>query len=1668
MGTGYGAGRRGLGVLRAWSWALSAACAAVLLSMALVCPAGALAKGAVLESSGVRAELSQTLQRPGPVVVSAGGRGAPGAPVGRMVASSAFADTWYAPGRPAVTRVYGAPVNFRTADGRWQPIDKDFVAGLGGFENAAGPFTLRVPESLTAGVSVSEQGRSVSFTLMGAGTSPPAVEGNVARFGRVLAGTDLTYVSEDNGVEELATLTGASAPTRLSYQLSLSSGLSPRRVGDGSLELVDGQGTVWFVLPVPFAFPAGAGVGAGRRLPVSVSRFGSGWVMTVDTGQAWVRRALRRGSVVVDPSVEQKSTIGCTVKEETAKTSYCLGENLLVGSDATHKQNHALLYFPLSGIPSASVILDAKLGVKLAAHSTSNAEAVGVYRVTKKWTNGVQIETKPTWEEYAKEQKWSTPGGDYATPAHNSDASVNPSVGTSNGWQYWYPTRLVQEWVNGPTVPEQAVANKEDKEEEPYKEGQENLGLIIKDEHDSEAPANLLEFESPGHTAPYLEVAYAPRGTGEESEYTIISTPVTSRANMGVNVASGDLIVQGNDMSMPGIAELGFTSLRTWNGLETGEVENTFEGTGAWTEANNSENKLTVFSDGSVALQGASGEWIPFTHQSNKSFVTPRGSKAYMCETGSPKSEFALCPETLPSGTKYRLIYAASGNYINYNAEGVGTGLTNRWGDTIKLEHPSKTKAVYTDTHSHKIEETFNEGGAVTEVKDVSGGRATKYGYYSPEGHILETFTDAAGHQTKYKYNPNMTKLTDPDGHVIEFEYDTQHRVTKIIRIEKTEHPKEGATTTFTYYEGTSVPTACGGTAKATVVKDPDWTKEKEHETLYCSNVLDEVEKVFDALGNETKITHDQYANPTATTAPARETGAARGVISLVYSAGGWDQLCEISGLSKQVETCPTTAETEGYSTNAAYKDTTFPFQASREQAAREPEGKRQTTYLCYSAGSGPCEGETSTPEKEVGGAVRRETDPFKIAKQNTQNAEYESNGNIKSSTSVDGHETTYKYNVTTGYLEEVKPPKGAGLGIEKIEPDADGRPHVIEQCREEGACASPYKETLTYNALDQVTEAVYTGPGTTKTFKYTYDADGNLEKREDPTGTTKVIYDKLNRPTEETLPSSAKNVYGYDEASNLTSFTDSGGTTEYLYNGLNELKAMAEPGGNCGKEPAKCTTFTHDNDGSLTKITFPSGATLNYTLEPKTGLPVEISAKNHENKVVLANTYEYMEGIKIKNEKGEEEEEHRATPLIETDKYTGPSGSADTLYDYDELDRLGEALTSSSSEALKACYLYYYNGEQRTETQGGPKSEACTEKTKWYDYNEGNQLNCRVKEVTEKCAEKGEVDEYHYEAAGNETRSKLEKEPETTFSYNNVQQLEHLTPPGKAEETLKYLGSGQSNLTALGTKTLQNSALGLTQQTTESKTSYYAHTPEGLLIDERLPGGEDYNPIYDAQGDVIGLLNSKGELAQTITYGPFGENPTVTEILKGAGYKTEIDVFMFQGGYHTEEGGVEKGEGDAPNGLYHFGERYYEPTTGRWTQPDPEGEEGYTFAGDDPVNARDPSGENYQYWLTVSQAVDLRIVLEGGAEATELADKLGPVVGLLGQIAAIYIEEYVIPALDLATTYSEDRNKKRKKKERVWGVTISVHTILGGHHHDIPDGIVDFYPREEGDAPKV
>ncbi|GGX36568.1 hypothetical protein GCM10010383_78380 [Streptomyces lomondensis] len=95
---------------------------------------------------------------------------------------------------------------------------------------------------------------------------------------------------------------------------------------------------------------------------------------------------------------------------------------------------------------------------------------------------------------------------------------------------------------------------------------------------------------------------------------------------------------------------------------------------------------------------------------------------------------------------------------------------------------------------------------------------------------------------------------------------------------------------------------------------------------------------------------------------------------------------------------------------------------------------------------------------------------------------------------------------------------------------------------------------------------------------------------------------------------------------------------------------------------------------------------------------------------------------------------------------------------------------------------------------------------------------------------------------------------------------------------------------------------------------------PAGTL--NSMPtGGKSYYYLTDATGNVLGLVDDTGKRTHTYAYGPTG-------LPRGTTTEAVSQPYRYTGAYLD------------PTGLYKMGHRYYDPTLGRFTQPDPSGQE--------------------------------------------------------------------------------------------------------------------------------
>ncbi|MEV5451482.1 RHS repeat-associated core domain-containing protein [Streptomyces sp. NPDC052535] len=459
---------------------------------------------------------------------------------------------------------------------------------------------------------------------------------------------------------------------------------------------------------------------------------------------------------------------------------------------------------------------------------------------------------------------------------------------------------------------------------------------------------------------------------------------------------------------------------------------------------------------------------------------------------------------------------------------------------------------------------------------------------------------------------------------------------------------------------------------------------------------------------------------------------------------------------------------------------------------------------------------------------------------------------------------------------------------------------------------------TYTYDALGRV-ETVKDGRGVTTvygydsrdrvrevsstnfTVTYSYDGDGNVTTRSDASGFTKWEYDELNRESVRTLQNGAQTALAYTPGGDVDFYTDPTGTTDYTWDEAGRLDYLVAPDG-------KSTDFDYNNNDKRTKTVYPGGTTQTVTIDDN-GRPERIRTTSGTQTFVDL-TYSYASA-------GKDTTKIRTS----TDNLT----KLKTSYTYDSQDRLSYALEADAAGARKASWLYCWDKAGNLTSQDGSKN-TCPGGTT-YTYDDASELT----------GKNGSTTGWSYDKLGNETGA-AGNTPRTNESWTDYSQLAGITAGGKTYD-LVHAGTTNAERTKLGSTWFHHTALGLASTTTNGVDTGFIREPAGTL-NSMTTGGKSYYYLTDATGNVLGLVDDAGKRTHTYAYGPTGTpRGTTTEAVP--------QPYRYAGAYAD------------PTGLYKMGHRYYAPTLGRFTQPDPSGQEknAYLYAGGDPINNTDPSG---------------------------------------------------------------------------------------------------------------
>ncbi len=250
--------------------------------------------------------------------------------------------------------------------------------------------------------------------------------------------------------------------------------------------------------------------------------------------------------------------------------------------------------------------------------------------------------------------------------------------------------------------------------------------------------------------------------------------------------------------------------------------------------------------------------------------------------------------------------------------------------------------------------------------------------------------------------------------------------------------------------------------------------------------------------------------------------------------------------------------------------------------------------------------------------------------------------------------------------------------------------------------------------------------------------------------------------------------------------------------------------------------------------------------------------------------------------------------------------------------------------------YSYDANGNR---TQAGVSFQLSSQPTSYYDYNAANQMCLSSTVGHNNCVAHGGSSDlaYAYDANG----SQLNAPPADrngAFTYD-AKGFTASIRSGAATTAFAYADIDQTERTQVGPTAVSNSALGVAATVAGSTRADYTRTDHGGLVSQRLGTGSAYY-LFDGLGSVTGLTDASANPVASYRYDPYGNDIATTA--------TVANPFRYAGG-----------QLDAATGLTKFGARYYDPTTGRFTQQDPSGQEAnaYAYVGGNPVNRVDPSG---------------------------------------------------------------------------------------------------------------
>jgi len=960
-----------------------------------------------------------------------------------------------------------------------------------------------------------------------------------------------------------------------------------------------------------------------------------------------------------------------------------------------------------------------------------------------------------------------------------------------------------------------------------------------------------------------------------------------------------------------------------------------------------------------------------------------------------------------PLGKRIDRTYDADNNVLT---ETVITSELNAAGNSVEVK--SKTEWTY-DNRGNKLTQkdalgnvsqwTYNSRGQILTETDALGNSASYI--YSPSGNLLST-KDAVGNVTRYSYDTrgNILSITDATNNTTRFQYDASGNVTNL-------EDSSGNKATYTYDSN--------GNMLRETMKLATPIGEKEFVTEWTYNNEGQIKSI--TQGDRTVTYEYEVGRQSVSIENNRRTeyryNSQGNLVETIYPDdtlnSNYDNsrtitLYDKGGLQRA------TIDLSGRVTHYKYDDA---GQLTETIYPNDPANQIQQLLNAISPGQ-------TQMSVDWTNIVYPDTTPAYLASNSRSKTEYYNTGKVKAEIDMSGNRTEYEYDAAG----RVSMTRFDANNYITYTYDAVGN-RKTETVFAEGISTT----TTTYDSKGQVTATTdpngkitrfeYDAKGQLKAVvdalqkrtEYTYDSAGNLTAVKDALGqVTTYEYDDKNRRKALIRPDNKRSTIVYDDVAKTVAITDfNNKTVKYTYNDQNQVIAKQYQ-----NVSGASVSVTYTTNGLEETITDSRGATV-YKYN---SLGQIISRKDPVGPYLASgNSIEYeYEGGQVNEVKtptrttnytyySEGDSEGRlktvSTPDMGTVTYVyHPNGNLwKTFYPnnlletrtYDEIGRL-DLVNTASIDPVTKLELQVVSSYNYAVDNVGNRKEVVENNGRKVEYKYDDLNRLLEEKITNDPTGNNRVVSYTYDAVGNRLTKTDSALGVTTYTYNNLNQLDFLTDNGVVTD-YSYENNGNliSEMTGSNSNVYrwandgENRLMGVTvNEGGVSRNVAYQYNAQGIrvgkvvdgvesryLIDELQPYAqvvEEYDAAGNAKGsyvygyDLIGrvsgmqpkfyhsdglgstrlLTNGTGQVSDTYSYDAYGNLIASTGVSNNA--------YLFAGEQR-----------DGETGLDYLRARYYDPFLGRFVSADayegslndPMSLHDYQYAHANPVVNVDPSG---------------------------------------------------------------------------------------------------------------